>query len=320
MMMNRNVTLFNFSENELPDRIIFFFIDGIGLGSNDTRKNPCMFEELEFFNSSSNNVFPKSICHNGIALGVDANLEIDGLPQSATGQTTLFTGINASKLLGRHLNAYPNQLLRNVLEKQSIFKILKNAGLKCAFLNAFRPPFFDYNPEQILKHLSVTTVMNHYAGLPFFGINDIRENKSVYHDITNMDLIDKGFEVPRRSPEEAGEIVAKQSFQYDFLLFEYFQTDKAGHSRDMERAVNELLLLEKFLGSIITNMGKNTMLIVASDHGNIEDISVKGHTRNLALTLLFGPGADVFSEKLLSLTDFVPAIKSLFGINNPQND
>ena len=39
-------------------------------------------------------------------------LGIEGLPQSATGQTALFTGINAAQLLGRHLFGFPNQPFR----------------------------------------------------------------------------------------------------------------------------------------------------------------------------------------------------------------
>ena len=301
------------TNNLLPSKIVLIFIDGIGIGENDRTINPCAIDGIQLFNHFRNEDFPKDIIYNGIALGVDANLGVDGLPQSATGQTTLFTGINASKLLGRHLNGFPNQKLRDVLIEQSILKILKNAGKKCAFLNAFRPPFFDYDLAEIIRHLSVTTVMNFYAGLPFFGIDDILAKKAVYQDIINKSLIEKGFEVPQIGPEVAGEIVANQSKRHDFLLFEYFQTDRAGHSRDRKRAEQEMFKLEIFLKAILDNLEKNTLLIVTSDHGNIEDLSVKGHTRNPSMTLLFGPGAKILSTKLKSLTDFVPAIKSIFS-------
>ena len=43
---------------------------------------------------------------------LDASLEVEGLPQSATGQTTLFTGVNAAAAVGRHVSAFPGPRLR----------------------------------------------------------------------------------------------------------------------------------------------------------------------------------------------------------------
>jgi 2,3-bisphosphoglycerate-independent phosphoglycerate mutase len=92
---------------------------------------------------------------------------IPGLPQSATGQTTIYTGINAPKKLGKHLTGIPNRELRELLRKFSIFVILKNEGFKCKFMNAFRPIFFT-TPEIFLNlHMSATTEMNRYAGNEF---------------------------------------------------------------------------------------------------------------------------------------------------------
>lgn len=320
MITNNNSSFVKKPQKIMPAKIIMVFIDGIGIGENDRLINPCTFDGLEFFQHFSNDLFPKRMKYNGIIMGLDANLDVGGLPQSATGQTALFTGINASKKLGRHLSGFPNQKLRDLIAEFSIFKILKNAGKRCAFLNGFRPPFFDYNPEQIIKHLSATTVMNYFADLPFFGIEDILEEKSVYQDISNAALLNKGFDVPLRSPEKAGEIVAEQAKHYDFLLFEYFQTDKAGHSRNMVRAVKELVVLEKFLDAILKDLAKDTVLIVTSDHGNIEDLTVKSHTRNLAMTMLFGPGSLQLSKKLKSLTDFSPAIQDILGLNSHRSD
>jgi hypothetical protein len=42
--------------------------------------------------------------------------------------------------------------------------------------------------------------------------------------------------------------------------------------------------------------------VVASDHGNIEDIRV-GHTRNPALALVVGPGHGEFAAGVGALTD-----------------
>jgi len=56
-------------------------------------------------------------------------------------------------------------------------------------------------------------------------------------------------------------------------------------------------------------------VILTSDHGNIEDLSVRGHTRNPALTLLWGQGARKTAQTLNSLLDVTPAILTFLGLN-----
>jgi len=43
---------------------------------------------------------------------------------------------------------------------------------------------------------------------------------------------ERGYDIPERSPVEAGEIIAREAMGLDFSLFEYFETDRAGHDRD----------------------------------------------------------------------------------------
>ncbi|MBN2355371.1 metalloenzyme [candidate division KSB1 bacterium] len=249
---------------------------------------------------------------HGLALGLDATLGVPGLPQSATGQTTLLTGINAAEAIGKHLNGFPNQKLRDIIAEHSILKQVTNIGKRAAFLNTFRPPFFDYDPFEIIRYLSVTTVVNLYAGLPFFDLDDLRNGKSIYQDISGESLRQLSFDVPIYMPEKGGEIIGRQSQEYDFSFFEYFQTDRAGHSREYSRAANELVGLERFLDTVLVTIDlKNTLVLVTSDHGNIEDLSVKGHTRNPAMTLAFGCAGETLVEKIRTIQDVTPAIMQL---------
>ncbi|MBN2000500.1 alkaline phosphatase [candidate division KSB1 bacterium] len=296
----------------LPEHIILLFIDGIGVGHRDGRINPCAHPGLLYFDHFIEDTYPKIITDNCFVTSLDANLGIKGLPQSATGQTALLTGINASRELGRHLNGFPNQKLRDIIARHSILKKITEMGHKAAFLNSFRPPFFDYDPNEIVRYLSVTSVTNLYAGLPFFNLDDLLEKKSVYQDLTNRSLIDKGFNVPLYTPEEAGTIVGSRIPHYAFSLFEYFQTDRAGHSMDLNRALSELFKLERFLSAVLTTIDEQkTLIVVTSDHGNIEDISRKGHTRHKVMCLFFGAVRSVFGEKLESITDISPLVLRL---------
>jgi hypothetical protein len=297
-----------------PEHILFIFIDGLGIGHDFADSNPCRLAGLKFFNHFQAERYPKRV-GSGYAIGLDATLGVDGLPQSATGQTALLTGVNAAAFLGRHLSGFPNENLRGLIAEHSILKKFVQMGHKAAFLNTFRPPFFDYDPYDIIRHLSATTVTNLYAGLPFFGIADLLAERSVYQDLTNESLIKKAFRVPRYSPEKAGEIVGRQAQNYRFCLFEYFQTDRAGHSQDLSRARAELIKLEAFLDAVLANVDLfTTLVLVASDHGNIEDLSVKSHTRNPVLALLFGRGRENFLEDCRGITDFYPVLLSFIGV------
>jgi len=68
--------------------MIFIFIDGFGIGKEDASVNPLANPELPNINY---------ILNKAGAIPTDACLDVPGLPQSATGQTTIFTGQNASR-------------------------------------------------------------------------------------------------------------------------------------------------------------------------------------------------------------------------------
>jgi len=292
-----------------PSHILLLFVDGLGIGEENERCNPCCEPATKYFRHFLHQAFPKPIAANGLALALDACLDWPGLPQSATGQTALLTGVNASQSLGKHLNGFPNQALREIIEQYSLLKTLQQRGYQAAFLNTFRPPFFDYNPYDILRYLSVTSVSTLYAGLSFFNLDDLRQQRSIYHDLTNESLIASGFKVPRFTPEQAGAIIAQRSRDYDFSFFEYFQTDLAGHSQNLPSAQQELNKLDGFVDAVLYHSNlDDTLVLLTSDHGNIENVCVKGHTRNPAMTLLFGCGANETATALSSILDVVPAI------------
>jgi bisphosphoglycerate-independent phosphoglycerate mutase (AlkP superfamily) len=139
----------------------------------------------------------------------------------------------------------------------------------------------------------------------------LRNGLSVYHDITNEKLRYRGFDVPMFSIEQAGEIVARQIQQYNFLIYEFFQTDQIGHAQNLEHANNILKKLDTFLNVILkySNM-ENTLIIITSDHGNIEDLSVKTHTLSPAMTILFGDHRFAAQDHLFSIQDITPWILS----------
>lgn len=295
-------------EDEIPFRILLLFIDGLGIGDENPSTNPCMDTELQHLS-----VFMcggKIECRDESAIPVptDAQLGIDGLPQSATGQTTLLSGKNAASAVGRHLPGFPNQVCRDILKQSSLLKQVKQAGQRAVFINAFRPIFFKLPAKQQWR-LSATTVANLAAGLPFKRLEDIGAHKALYHDFTNTFLNKKGFPIPQFSAEQAGQIAAQLSAQNNLSLFEYFKTDRAGHRQNLLNARSELRRLDRFLGTILKQIDlTKTLVVLTSDHGNIEDLSVKTHTQNPAMTLAWGKHKLDFSRYVKSLIDITPAL------------
>ncbi len=289
-------------------RTILLFVDGLGLGQADPQVNPQFAYGGEMLRlEGSELVLP----FGGKGRAIDAVLDVEGVPQSATGQTTLLSGVNSQAHLGKHLTGFPNDALRAILLESSVLKQLTDRGFQARFLNAFRPRFFTMARERQLQ-FSATTVANLAAPLPFFTLDDVNANRSIYQEFTNRELIDLGFEVKPLTPAEAGRTLARQSRRYDFTLYEYFQTDKAGHSQDLARCCHQLEMYDEFLTAVLTeleeDLHQDTLVLLTSDHGNIEDLSTKRHTTNPIPLLAWGQGQEDVLSRVERLDQVTPAI------------
>lgn len=283
--------------------VILFFVDGLGIGKRGP-DNPLSEVEgspLAYFEDADG-----SAPHGGTLARTDATLGVEGRPQSASGQTTILTGVNAPKVLGRHKQGFPNERLREVLRESSVFKRIEadDQG-PSIFANAYTPAFFESEP----RWKSATTVAVESAGLQFRRISDLLGGRALYHDFTNRSLIKRGFDVPEYSPSEAGRILAGLAGINRFVLYEHFITDKIGHEMDRERALSHLPELGRFLSETIENTDPaRTTVILTSDHGNIENLSVRNHTLNKVPTVVWGRHAKEAASRVRDLTDITPLI------------
>jgi phosphopentomutase len=289
------------------NNVLFIFIDGLGIGRRED-ENPLAkidnIDPLAHFIDERQAVFL-----DGIVVPTDPRMGVEGRPQSASGQTTILTGVNAAKFLGYHKQGFPNQALREVIKESSLFLQLKNAGIReNVFVNAYTPQFFEAEP----RWKSATTCAVEAAGMFFRKLPDLLGGKALFHDFTNRQLIEKGFDVPEFSPERAADILAAISENHDFTLYEHFITDKIGHDRDFARAESHLPLLSAFIRETLKRIDlKKTTVILTSDHGNIEDLSVRNHTLNDVPTILWGRNKEKIAGKIKNLTDITPAILQL---------
>jgi hypothetical protein len=289
-------------------RTILLFVDGLGLGQPDPLINPQFAYGGQLLRLDGSEL---SLPFGGKGRAIDAVLGVEGVPQSATGQTTLLSGVNSQARLGKHLTGFPNDGLREILLESSVLKQLTDRGFQARFLNAFRPRFFTMARERQLQ-FSATTVANLAAYLPFFTLDDVNADRSIYQEFTNRELIDLKFDVKPLTPAEAGRTLARQSRHHDFTLYEYFQTDKAGHSQDLDRCCRQLEMYDEFLTAVLTeleeDLQQDTLVLLTSDHGNIEDLSTKRHTTNPIPLLAWGQGRDDFLSRVERLDQVTPGI------------
>lgn len=290
--------------------VVLFFIDGLGIGTRGLH-NPLDglegAEPLAVFQDEESPVL-----YDGILVKTDATLGVEGRPQSASGQTTILTGVNAPASLGYHKQGFPNKALLEIIEEHSIFLQLKRARIEPnTFANAYTRRFFDERPRWI----SATTAAMQAAGMRFRDLDDLREGRAVFQDFTNRMLIERGENVPPRTAVEAGRILAEIARENHFTLYEYFITDKVGHLQDMEGARVILRELAQFLRTLLVNLDlRHTTLVVTSDHGNIEDLSSRNHTLNPVPTLIWGQHRERMAGRITSLADITPAIVNILTV------
>jgi hypothetical protein len=289
------------------ESVLMVFVDGLGIADSKNSNPLKMIPNLSPIAYFKDDV--ADIYGDGVLNATDACLGVDGRPQSATGQTTIYTGINASQLLGRHLPGFPNKQLRDSISEKSIFKQLDDLGIgPNIFANTYTPEFFEKTP----RWKSATTCCVEAADLNFCRLSDLLGRKSVFHDFTNEYLIEKGYDVPRFSPQEAGQILAELAERHRFVLYEHFITDKIGHAQDFKKAALHLPKLAELVRTVVDSIDNSrTTLILTSDHGNIEDLSIRNHTRNNVPTVVWGKHKESFSDRIQSLADITPAIIDL---------
>jgi hypothetical protein len=285
--------------------VALLFFDGIGIGEDNPEKNPFARYRSKFFRAFIGGDNFKAE-YEGIIVPTDASLDVPGLPQSATGQTVIFTGVNAPELMNGHINGLPTPTLRKVLLSESIFLKLKKLGKKATFANAYSKHYFEIRGEK----LSATTYAVLASGVPFRWYDkELTEGKAVPADLTGEFLRKFYPDIKIITPEESGKIIANLLEEYDFVMYEFPFTDEAGHNQDFLLALKYIDRIERFLESLLSNVNlKKHLIILTSDHGNLEDLSIKTHTMNKVPTIIWGKGKEKVASKIKSLLDITPVI------------
>jgi hypothetical protein len=295
--------------------VLLFFIDGLGIGTRGPH-NP-----LDSLDAVPLAVFqddqPRTL-FDGIVVPTDSRLGIEGRPQSASGQTTILTGVNAAAAVGYHKQGFPNKALLEIINEHSIFKQLNQSGVKpITFANAYTSRFFNERPRWV----SATTAAVEAASMKFRTVEDLQNDSAVFMDYTNRLLIERGEDVRERTEHEAAVVLAKLVSQHRFTLYEYFITDKVGHAQDMELAKKVLTSLALLIRELLNLLDlEHTTVILTSDHGNIEDLSSRNHTLHAVPTIVWGAQRERIAARIKTLADITPSIVALLTETQRPNE
>ncbi|HEY9738758.1 MAG TPA: hypothetical protein V6D06_20835 [Trichocoleus sp.] len=291
---------------------IFVFLDGVGLAPA-TSANPLADSTATPFLTSllgapliGSTAVQTPAC---LLKPIDACLGVPGLPQSATGQTTLYTGCNAPQFRGQHQTGFANGSLRQLIEEWGLFKRVLALGNTATLANLYSPQYFEGIAKRRIRY-SVGTLLTLTAGLPFRMQYEYERGEAVFWDITGELARYRGIAAPPISPEAAGKRLASLASQYTVTLFESYLTDFAGHHQSWDQAIAVLQQVDAFLASLIAHKPAHATLVVSSDHGNLEDLSTKKHTLNPVPLLAVGPEALAF-QPVSDLTGITPTILNL---------
>jgi 2,3-bisphosphoglycerate-independent phosphoglycerate mutase len=301
-----------------PRRALLVFLDGVGIGPGDAAFNPfaaARLPRLEVLLGGRRPVAEhldadgRILAERAVLVAADATLGMEGLPQSGTGQTSLLTGRNAAAEYGRHFGPWVPTPVRPMLAAENLLSRAVAAGATAAFANAY-PLAGAIADPRIFRRPAAPMLAAQAAGALTRGAAELAEGNAVASSITNERWRERlGDEVPRVTPEEAARTLARITAGADVTLFAHYDTDYTGHRGELAAAVAALEKVDAFLGALVDALPADALLVVSSDHGNVEDVR-GGHTTNPVPVLAAGVGREAFADAR-SILDVAPRITSM---------
>lgn len=302
-----------------PERILLVFLDGVGVGSADAAVNPFLNARLPTLTALCGGAIPLldrlpvGPHHNPKAgwVAADATLGIPGRPQSGTGQTSLLTGENAAEQFGRHFGPWVPTGLRALLAERNLLSRARRAGRSVAFANA--SPAAAREQGVLRRRPSAPPLAAEAAGVLVRHEAELRAGRAVASSLTH-DLWQRHLpDLPPVTPAAAGAALARVTREADLTLFAHYDTDLVGHRGDLAAAAEVLETVDAFLAGLLETLPEDALLVIASDHGNVEDASV-GHTINPVPVIAAGPGAGELVRGVRSITDVAPGLLRLLNV------
>jgi len=311
----------------LPRRALLVFIDGIGIGTGDAEHNPFAAARTPRLEALLDGRRPlrehldargRILAERAVLVAADATLGVEGLPQSGTGQTSLLTGRNAAAEYGRHFGPWVPTPVRPMLAAENLLSRAVAAGAAAAFANAY-PLAGALADPRIFRRPAAPMLAAQAAGALTRGAPELAEGRAVASSITNERWRERlGNDVPPVTSEEAARTLARIATGAEVTLFAHYDTDYTGHRGSLSAAVAAVEKVDAFLGALVDALPADTLLVVSSDHGNLEEVRA-GHTTHPVPLLAAGAGREAFADAR-SILDVAPRIALMVLGAQPADD
>jgi len=303
-----------------PSRVLLVFLDGVGIGPADPARNAFVRAELPSFRHLLGGRVPvaddldadgRIVTARAVLAAADATLGVEGTPQSGTGQTALLTGRNAAAEYGRHFGPWVPTGLREMLAEHNLLTRAVHGGARAVFANA--NPVAEQADPRIFRRPAAPPLAAKAAGVQIRGLPELYAGDAIASSITNERWrAHAGPDLPEVTPQEAARRLARIAERAEVTLFAHYDTDYAGHRGALEGAVAALERVDAFLGALVEALTDDTLLVVSSDHGNVED-ATGGHTTNPVPVLAAGTGRERMA-RVRDIAGVAPVIFDLLGI------
>ena len=290
---------------------IIIFLDGIGLGDHNPEINPFAVINAPTLHGLSGghrwlNTTPRVESDRAIFLPTDTQFGIAGRPQSATGQAAILTGKNVPQILGRHYGPKPTPDIRQILADDNLFMRLKKAGHKVALINPYPPPFFA-GLERGKRLPSSIQDAALKAGVRLRTEKDYYAGNAISPDWTGLGWTRfLGYEdAPTYTPEDAGKQLAHLARQNTLTFFSTWITDEIGHRGPFENGVQFMETFDGVMRGLLDVWNDNDgLIIITSDHGNMEVQGNRRHTENKVPTIVVGAKRHLFAREFRILVRY----------------
>lgn len=302
--------------------VILIFLDGIGLGDDDPAVNPFAVMNTPTLHSLSGG--KRWLLETGrveseraIFLPTDAVLGVTKTrPASGSGQAVILTGRNIPQETGDHFGPKPSADIRAILDVDNLFITLTQASKAAALISPYPPALF----AAIERGRTLPSSIQYAvlaAGLPLFGKDHYDRGEAIAPDWTGEGWVNYlGYhDAPTYTPFEAGQLLAKLGKQRDFTMFSTWITDEIGHRGPFEDGVSFMERTDQVMAGLLSAwQDEDGLVILTSDHGNMEVQGDRRHSWNPVPTVAIGGGRQLFAEQFTDLTHITPGILRVLGL------
>jgi 2,3-bisphosphoglycerate-independent phosphoglycerate mutase len=278
-------------------RLLWLMLDGWGLAA-PSEQHPAWGRRLPTLAEFGLLAAVPHTTSTRVQRPLDTTLGVAGLPQSATGQTSLLAGHNAAALMQRHYGPWPGPTLRPLLA-ESLPVWVARAGGTVALAGHYPASYREALAHGKLRANAIAVAAMHGGATMGEGIPPPLANPKAIEATDDQQLAAWGAQFAAASAT--------------LTIFDAWWSDHLGHKGTLAEAGAYLERLDVFLSAVIAHKPSDVLLVITADHGNMEEMQHNQHTSNPIPLLALGAGAAYFAEAN-DLTDVAQAAALALGV------